>query len=284
MRQFRARGMNASESEKAVDLYCETLGSGPDLVILHPAGLDHTFMKALMDDASSSHRVLGVDLRGHGLSPAAHNGITLDAYVADVYAAINRHCAGPAVVLGLSLGGMVAQLLALHYPEVVSGLVLCGCTGGFPSEVRPLLHERGLAALRDGMAAVVEPTIERWFTHSFLTDSAVDGVRGRLLRNDASNWSATWHAIATFDALPRLGEVRVPTLVIAGERDVATSLVATAEISETIHGARRVILPGAPHMMQIECRDAFNSAVGTFLAGLRIEVGTDKLGPTAWIY
>ncbi len=281
MRQFRARGANVSEREKAVDLHCETQGSGPDLVLLHPAGLDHTFMKALMADASSSHRVLGVDLRGHGLSPAAHHGITLDAYVEDVYAAINRHCAGPAVVLGLSLGGMLAQLLALRYPEVVSGLVLCGCTGGFPSEVRPFLRERGLAALRDGMAAVVEPTIERWFTKSFLADSAVDDVRRRLLRNDPSNWSATWHAIATFDALPKLGEIGAPTLVIAGECDAATSLAATAAISETIHGAQQVILPGAPHMMQIECQDAFNSAVGAFLTGHRIGVGTDTRGPAA---
>jgi 3-oxoadipate enol-lactonase len=141
-----------------------------------------------------------------------------------------------------------------------------------------LLRERGLAAERGGMVAVVEPTVERWFTPSFLADPAVNGVRERLLRNDPLNWSATWHAIATFDALTELGNIRTPTLVIAGERDAATPLAATAAIADAIPGARRVILPGAPHMMQIECRDAFNSAVGAFLADRRTGAGSGVQG------
>src|SRR5438067_78940 len=109
------------------DLHCTVSGDGPDLVLLHPAGLDHTFWGPLTVAAARDHRVLSVDLRGHGLSPAADHDTPLDDYVDDIYAAIGRHCRAPVTVLGLSFGGMLAQLLALRRPGAVAALLLCGC-------------------------------------------------------------------------------------------------------------------------------------------------------------
>jgi 3-oxoadipate enol-lactonase len=248
-----------------VNLHCAVTGAGPDLVLLHPVGLDHSFWQALAAAASRTHRVIAVDLRGHGSSPPADRDTRIGDYADDVHAVIERHCSGPATVLGLSFGGMLAQLVALRHPDAVSALVLSGCTGGFAPEARPVLRERGLAAERDGMDAVVAPTIERWFTAAFLGDPEVERVRQRLRSDDVASWSAAWHAISTFDALPRLGEIAVPTLVIAGERDAATPLAAASKLAESIRGARFVVLPGAPHMMQIERRDAYNAAVLQFL-------------------
>jgi 3-oxoadipate enol-lactonase len=116
------------------------------------------------------------------------------------------------------------------------------------------------------MAGVITATLERWFTPAYLATPAVATVRDRLLRDKVSNWSATWHAIAAFDALPRLGEVRVPTLVLAGERDAATPMPATEALAAAIPGARHQVLPDAPHMMQTECGAAYASAVLRFLA------------------
>ena len=183
---------------------CAVAGSGPDLVLLHPVGLDHTFMMPWLAQAGRGHRVVAVDLRGHGDSPAATRDTTLDDYVADIGAAMSAHCRGPATVLGLSFGGMLAQLVALAHPESVARLVLCGCTGGFAPEVRTILRERGVSAERSGMAGVVEATLDRWFTPSFRANEAVERVRTRLLADDVTSWSAAWHAMATFDALPRL--------------------------------------------------------------------------------
>jgi len=247
-------------------LACAVDGSGPDLVLLHPVGLDHTFMAPWLAQAARGRRVIAVDLRGHGDSPAAARDVTLDDHVADIRDAMSTHCRGPATVLGLSFGGMLAQLVALTHPQSVSRLVLCGCPGGFAPEVRPILRERGAAAERDGMAGVVDATIERWFTPSFRSDEAVAGVRARLLADDVTSWSAAWHAIATFDALPRLGEIRVPAMVVAGERDAATPIAVATTLAQAIPGARLAVVPGAPHMMQIESRDAFNATVGEFLA------------------
>jgi len=250
------------------NLHCQIDGTGPDLVLLHPVGLDGTFMGPLLAAASRGHRVVSVDLPGHGRSPAADANAGIDDYVAAVRAVIARSCSGPVVVLGLSFGGMLAQLLALTHPRSVAALVLCGCTGGFAPDVRPLLRERGAAALRGGMAAVVEPTIERWFTPAFRADRRVDAVRARLQGDEPANWNAGWQAISTFDALPRLGEIAVPTLVVAGDCDAATPLAAATALSRAIPGARLAVLEGAPHMMQIERGEAFNDAVAGFLAGL----------------
>ena len=259
--------MAAESHADSRKLACAAQGSGPDeLVLLHPVGLDHTFMVPWLEQAARGHRVIGIDLRGHGASPPASGHVPLDDYVADIHAAMAAHCAGPATVLGLSFGGMLAQLVALAQPDSVARLVLCGCPGGFAAEVRPVLRERGLAAERDGMAGVVDATIERWFTPPFRSSAPVERVRTRLLADDVASWSAAWHAISTFDALSRLRTIKVPTLVVAGECDAATPIAVATTLAQAIPEARLAVLPGAPHMMQIETRDAFNAVVGDFLA------------------
>jgi 3-oxoadipate enol-lactonase len=248
-----------------VTLHVSESGQGQGLVLLHPIGLDGGFWGKLVAMASADHRVLCLDLRGHGRSPKADRATRLADYVEDIHAAILHHGAGPATVLGLSFGGMLAQCLALTHPEDVAGLVLSGCGAGFDDSVRPTLRERGLAAERDGMASLVPTTIERWFTESFRNTPAVEQVRRRLQANDPVSWSAGWHAISEFEARSRLGDIGVPTLVISGGQDAATPQAASKLIADGIPGAEFVVLDAAPHMMQIEAEDRYIAAVGDFL-------------------
>jgi 3-oxoadipate enol-lactonase len=247
-------------------LHGASQGQGPLVVLLHPIGLDGGFWGGLPASLAAARRVLSLDLAGHGASPAITRPRSLDDYADDVAAAIGEAGGGPAALVGLSFGGMVAQMVAIRHPALVSALVPCGCGGEFPEALRPVLRERGLAAERDGMAAVVDATIERWFTVGFREAPAVARVRARLLSDDVAGWSAGWHAISGLSATPRLGEVAVATLAIAGERDVATPAAMTeATVARAIPGARFQLLPGAPHMMQIETEAAFTAAVAGFL-------------------
>lgn len=241
-------------------------GSGPLTVLLHPVGLDGSFWGGLPAALAGRRHVLSLDLAGHGASPAVQRPRPIEAYADDVAAAIRGVGDGPAEVVGLSFGGMVAQMVAIRHPDLVAALVPCGCGGTFAAEIRPILRERGLTAERDGMQAVLEPTLTRWFTPGFLSNAAVERVRDRLLADDVAGWSAGWHAIAGLDATPHLGAIQVPTLVIAGELDAATPpAVAEATVARAIPGARFTVLPGAPHMMQIECEAAYTEAVAGFL-------------------
>ncbi|MDB5414619.1 MAG: 3-oxoadipate enol-lactonase [Rubritepida sp.] len=250
----------------SLHLHGRSEGAGPLTVLLHPVGLDGSFWGGLPATLAAHRRVLSLDLAGHGASPAVQQPRPIEDYADDVAAAIRKADAGPAEVVGLSFGGMVAQMVAIRHPDLVSALVPCGCGGTFAEEIRPMLRERGLMAERDGMQAIVEPTLARWFTPDFLPNAAVERVRNRLLADDAAGWSAGWHAIAGLDATPHLGAIKVPTLVIAGDQDAATpSAVSEATIARVIPGARFIVLPGAPHMMQIECEAAYTAAVAGFL-------------------
>lgn len=255
----------------ALPLHGSALGAGPLVVLLHPVGLDGSFWGSLPETLATGRRVLCLDLAGHGASPTVRRTRLIEDYADDVAAAIGAAGGGPAAVLGLSFGGMIAQMVAIRHPGLVSALVACGCGGDFAEPIRPMLRERGLAAERGGMEAVVDTTIERWFTEPFRGDPAVARVRARLLSNDIAGWSAGWHAIAGLSVTPHLGAVSVPTLVIAGEKDVATPPAASeATVARAIPGARFVVLPGAPHMMQIEAEPAFVKEVASFLLGAAV--------------
>src|SRR3989338_2014511 len=124
---------------------------------------------------------------------------------------------------------------------------------------------RGEAAEQGGMAAVVQPTLERWFTAGFLDSPLVAHCRQRLLANDVGAWAATWRAIAELDTLPQLSEIRAPTLVTTGDADVSTPVPAAQVIAEHIPGAILKVMPGAPHMAPYERPDLFNPLVLEFL-------------------
>lgn len=249
---------------KTLILNGDAEGQGDGLVLLHPVGLDNTFWGPLASLAGK--RVLSLDLRGHGKSAASDERPPIEVYAEDVHATMRHHGMERATVLGLSFGGMVAQTLALSHPEAVSRLILCACPGGLPPEAHGMIRERGLAAERGGMAEVVEGTLERWFTPAFMNNPKVRQVRQRLLDDDPKCWSDGWHAIAGFWALPRLGSIVAPTLVVAGEHDKATSREASNALAAAIPGAGLTVLPGAPHMMQIENSTAFVKTVADFIA------------------
>jgi 3-oxoadipate enol-lactonase len=243
-------------------------GQGPLVVLLHPVGLDGRFWYDLPKRLSDQYSVACVDLRGHGRSTDILRPGTMQANVedvADVIKAINR---GKAVVLGLSFGGMVAQNLVLKHPDLVSGLVICACGAQVPHAFRQTILARGTDAEKGGMQAVTETTLERWFTPAFMNAHEVEQVRQRLLSNQPSNFSAAWEAISEHDAVAQLAQVKVPVMVVGGSHDLATSLEAIAALANAFGHAHKVILEGAPHMMQIENQDEFYNTVRHFLDGM----------------
>ncbi len=247
-------------------LHATVSGTGPDVVLLHPVGLDGTFWGGLIERLAQDRRVIAIDQRGHGRSPAARPGATMADYVADTARTLDALGVKKAAMVGLSFGGMLAQEFTLALPDRVTALVPCGCPGAMPEAAGPMIRERGLAAERDGMGAILEATIERWFTPAFRSEPAVARVRERLLSDDVAGWSGAWHAIAGFDALSRLGTVRVPALVVSGEQDAATPVAASRTLAEAIPGAELAVLSGASHMMQFEGGAAFRETVAGFLA------------------
>ena len=160
---------------------------------------------------------------------------------------------------------MLAQNVAIARPDLVRAMVLAGCPGAIPATLREAILRRGTDAEAGGMSSVVDGTLQRWFSEAFMSTEGVHPVRHRLLQNAPSNYAATWEAVAEHDALPHLGAIALPTLVVAGARDQATSLDAKKALAAAIPGSRLQIFTEAPHMMQIENETEFTSAVTEFL-------------------
>jgi 3-oxoadipate enol-lactonase len=237
------------------------------VLLLHPVGIDLTSWDAVAERLSPDFRVLRVDLRGHGASPAVDPGMELADYAADVHDLVAKLDFAPTAVVGLSFGGMVAQAFALAYPGSITSLVLAGCPCTLPDAGRIALSSRGRAAVEHGMASQVAETLQRWFTPGFITGGGADAIRDRLLTTDPQAWNSAWQAISHIDTAPRLHEIGLPTLCIAGALDPASPPAALGEIARRIPNARLLVLPDTPHMMQVECPHLFADAIGRFLSG-----------------
>jgi 3-oxoadipate enol-lactonase len=248
-----------------VRLRYELTGQGPAVLLLHPVGLDLTWWQRQVEALRSEFQVLRLDFRGHGESAVASPPYGIVDFAADAHALLRALEIRAVHVVGLSLGGMVAQGLALEHPADVRSLVLANTLCTLPAEARQAMRARGEAAKQGGMAAVIEPTVERWFTPGFLGSVLVERCRERLLANDVGAWAATWNAIADLDTLPRLGEIHVPTLVTTGDADVSTPVPAARVIADHIEGATLRVMPGAPHMAPYERPDLFNPLMLDFL-------------------
>ena len=252
-----------------VRLRYEMDGEGPTVLLLHPVGLDSTCWDAQVAAFVPSFRVLRVDLRGHGQSDVPPPPYTLNEFAADVHSLLRQLRLTPAHVIGLSLGGMVAQVLALEHPDDVRSLILADTTGTLSPEARQAVVERGAAAERDGMTSVVDGTLERWFTPGFMRSGMVARCREKLLADDVQGWAATWRAISAVDTDSRLPEIKVPTLVMIGEVDLSVPVARARAMASQIPGAALHVATGAPHMLPLERPDLFNPPVLEFLRNVR---------------
>ncbi len=242
-------------------------GQGMAVVLLHPVGLSAAFWPVLAASISNRFRVIAVDLAGHGSAPDAERPGAMRSRVNEVARLIDEEVGSSAVILGVSFGGMISMNLGILRPDLVRGLVLAACPPAIPAASRDAILDRGRAAEAGGMDAVIAPTLERWFS-ARAPASTVEHVRAHIASLSPSNWAAAWEAVAEHDALSRLQEIKVPTLVIAGERDLATPLAAMETVAKRIAGGRLAVMQDAPHMLHLERPEEFTGLVGTFLAGL----------------
>jgi 3-oxoadipate enol-lactonase len=252
----------------ANELNYELGGQGLNVVLLHPVGLDLTFLAAVADLLRKEFTVLTVDQRGHGKSPAQAPAHSLVDYADDLHALLTKLAFTPAAAVGFSFGGMVAQELALKYPQDFSALVICASRASLPNAVRDIARARGDDARERGMRDILEATLDRWFTPPFRASGKDEAARARLLSGDVEGWTQAWHAMAAVDTLPRLSGVLAPTLCLAGELDISSPPEAVKDMATAIPGACYAELKGAPHMLFLEQPEATARVIGDFLRGV----------------
>jgi len=164
-------------------------------------------------------------------------------------------------VVGVSLGGMVGQHLAVRHPERVRSLVVA-CTGAAADP--EVMAKRAAEVEEGGMAAVLESTLERWFTPEALAlrpeHPGVDYARRALLALDPGSFADGWRVIGGHDVRERLPEIRARVTCVAGSADTASPAARTKDVADRIHGSRFLVLDG-PHIMHLERPAEFSAVV-----------------------
>jgi 3-oxoadipate enol-lactonase len=245
--------------------------SGLTVMLSHALGCDLRMWDGLTAHLlAQGHLVLRYDQRGHGRSPAPPGPYTMAELADDAAALIERLGIGPVVWVGLSMGGMVGQELALRHPRRVRALVLANTTSGYPAEAQAGWAQRIEGIRVGGLAAVVDGALQRWFHEGFRSahPGTVAMWRERVLACDPAAYIACCEAISQVDTTRRLPAIDVPTLVIAGALDAGTPPAMAERIAHAIPGARLVVLPGASHLSVLEQPEAFSGTLDSWLAGL----------------
>ncbi len=240
---------------------------GQVVVLSHSLSSSLLMWTPQMDALNPYFRVLRYDIRGHGNSDAPSGPYTLKLLAQDVIQLLDALDIDRVHFVGLSLGGMIGQSLALNNPDRLKSLTLCDTAAVVPAEAQPLWQERMDKARKEGMEALLEQTMERWFTPSFLKQNSkiLILIRGQLLATPVSGYIGCAEAIRKLDYLDRLSEIKIPTLIMVGEDDPGTPVSASEAIYERISNSKLVILPSARHLSNVEQADAFNAALLKFL-------------------
>jgi 3-oxoadipate enol-lactonase len=191
--------------------------------------------------------------------------LTIEQLARDALAVLDAVGVARAHLCGISLGGMTAMYLAKHWPDRVLKLVLCNTSTYMPP--KEAWDSRIALVKAQGVAAVAEGTLERWFTPEFRAaqPEKVERIRQMLLSADARGYAACAAAIRDMDLRDTIGAITARTLVIAGSKDPSTPPAHAEFIASRIAASKLVTLECA-HLSNVECAPEVNSALGEFLA------------------
>jgi 3-oxoadipate enol-lactonase len=245
----------------------ELAGNGAAALIFLPAlGTVAAMWQPQMVRFASAYTVVAASLGSHD----AHGGprrASLDDFARDALRIMDAVGAVTAHVVGISLGGAIAQVLALSAPERVRSLTLVSTTSHYPSDARSRLLERADAAEAHGMAPLVQSTLERWFTASYRERCAehVGAIRSMLASADPGAYAEGARAVAAVRTSSLLGAIDCPTLIVEPSEDRSMPQGAARVLADGIPGGRLVSLEGAAHLCTVEKADEFNGILASFL-------------------
>lgn len=250
-----------------VELHCEIAGAGAPLLFIHGLGSCSEDWKDQIDYFRDRYRVIACDLRGHGQSSKPRERYSIEGFASDVASLLRKLGTGPAHVIGLSLGGMVAFQLGVDAPELVASLTIVNSGPAVPAgtfkQRLPLYIRLGYARLLGlrGMAKLIAKRLFPKPGQAALQRAFVD----RLAANDKRCYLASLRAIfAGWSVADRLPELRCPVLVLASDQDY-TPVSLKKAYAARLAQATVVTVSDARHALPIEKPREFNAALEKFL-------------------
>ena len=252
-------------------IHWESTGTGPPLVLLHGLGGDVTFFDGDQPALSQDHRLVMIDLRGSGTTPASNGGHRIEDLADDVAAVLDDANIDRAHVLGFSMGGQVALSFAHRHSERLNRLVLAGACANLNSQTRMFVdavlnvYETGASPRQ--MFNLVCPWL---FSIDFLSNSRHAPYfaypEDDPLEQSLADWRALYLAQRAFDARPLLPHISAPTLVVAGRHDRLASTADAELLAASIPNAHLHMIERAGHLVNVEATAEYSATVTNFLS------------------
>ena len=257
-----------------IDVHYTIEGEGPWITLAHSLACDSSMWDEQADLLSKNYRVLRYDTRGHGQTSAPPGPYTLTQLADDVHGLFQHLGITRTHWMGISMGGMIGQTYALEHPGTIASLVLADTTSRRASNADVMWGERIAMAQAQGMSALVDDTLARWFTASFIVrqPEVVARTASGILATSVNGFCGCCAAISKIDTLDRLHEITCPVLVMVGEEDHGTPPAMARQIHDHLPNSQFVLIKDAAHIANIEQPGVFNHALMAFMAQQKLIV------------
>ncbi|MBH0236479.1 3-oxoadipate enol-lactonase [Methylobrevis albus] len=234
----------------------------PAVVFANSLGTDLRLWHRVLPLLPQGLRTVRYDKRGHGLS-AIGGGTVIDDHADDAIAVIEQIAGGPVLFVGLSIGGLIGQVVASRRPDLVRALVLSNTAAklGTAESWRARID----AVTGGGLESIADAVMERWFAPTFRAGPDLALWRAMLTRTPPAGYVAACAALAGADQTAATQELRLPVLVIAGSEDGASPAAVVKATADLIPGAAFHEIAGAGHLPPVETPDAWAALVAPFL-------------------
>jgi 3-oxoadipate enol-lactonase len=236
-------------------------------VLIHGVGADASIWDGVLQQLPARFRAIRLDLRGHGRSGPITAPCGVEDLAHDVTDVMDALGVPAAAIAGFSLGGLIGQSIALDMPGRVTRLALIATAGARTPEEQARSTARVELVREQGLAAIAEGNRERWFTDAFRErhPALVDARVRQFMACDPVSYLHAFAVFANGDLHPRLAQIRVPTLLVAGEFDTAATARMATLMHERIAGSKLEILAGLRHSLPIEAPGRIAALLAGFL-------------------
>lgn len=242
-------------------------GSGPSVVLLHPLGADHRYWDPLLPRLPG-FTIWRFDLPGHGASPVPAARYRIEDVSAAAVTQLGRAGVDHAALVGVSLGGLVAQHMAAAHPGRFGRVVLADTIARYPAAARRQFAQRAATARAEGMSAFADMTVSTWFAEPAKAgEDILRYVRDAVTATDPEGYALACEALAAADLRPVAPNITDPVLALYGSEEPPMFAAAADWFASTLRRARAQRIPGAAHAPALEATDGFAEAVKDFLAG-----------------
>ena len=242
--------------------------SAPVVTLSHSLAAHLDMWRPQMPALAQHFRVLRYDVRGHGGTPPTPDAFGLRELAEDVRSLLSALDIPRTHFVGLSMGGMIGQQLAVDHPALLESLVLADTLSVYGPDKQAMWQERiDAASGGHGMEPLVEPTINRWFTEPFreANPAEMDWVRSMIRATSPQGFIGCCRALMALNLTDQLPNVHIPTLVLVGRQDPTTPVSGSEVITKALPNSRLVVIEDAAHISNVEQPEVFTEELMKFL-------------------